>query len=196
MTAEARDDGVDRLCQDDLLGPVVRREGPRTLSPAPDFFGRFVRSIVSQQVSTAAAEAIYARLEDRCELTPAGIRRTPPGALESVGLSAQKAEYLDHLARAFEERRWSRAYFDGMSNEEVITELTAVKGVGVWTAKMQLIFSLARPDVFPVEDLGIRRGMETLTGEALRRDEMVAVAERWRPDRSLASVYLWEISNG
>ncbi|HKL30832.1 MAG TPA: DNA-3-methyladenine glycosylase 2 family protein, partial [Natrialbaceae archaeon] len=100
-------------------------------------------------------------------------------------------DYVRNVARAFEENGYSSEYFEGMDDDAVIAELTKITGVGVWTAKMQLVFSLARPDVFPVEDLGIRRAMEAIYGDDLTRAEMVEIAEQWRPYRSYASLYLW-----
>lgn len=183
--------GAKRLRADDLLGPVVRRHGHQRIDPAGDFFDRFVRSVIRQQVSMAAADAIYDRLAERYPVTPPAIRDADPASLREAGLSTQKAATIRELAIAFQERDWSRESFANESNDAIIAELTTVTGVGVWTAKMQLIFSLGRPDVFPVEDLGIRRAMHHLADEELTRAEMREMAERWRPDRSLAALYLW-----
>lgn len=196
MREDASTPAVQHLREDELLGDLVREQGTLRLEPVEDFFARFVQSIASQQVSTASARAIFGRLESRTELTPAVVSEVDPAELRDAGLSGQKAETVIEIALAFEERGWSRGYFEGMSNEAVIQELTTVHGVGVWTAKMQLIFSLARPDVFPVEDLGIRRAMETLVNGQLEREEMVELAQPWRPYRSLASRYLWGLTDG
>lgn len=185
--------GIVQLRQDELLGPVVDRVGERQLEPADDFFARFARSVIRQQVSMAAATAIESRLLDRVSLTPEEILATDAATLREAGLSAQKAQTVHAIAERFSNDDWSRDAFAHMSNDRIIDELTTIRGVGVWTAKMQLIFSFARPDVFPVEDLGIRNGMEVVLGEPLSREEMVDISHRWSPVRSLASLYLWDV---
>jgi DNA-3-methyladenine glycosylase II len=115
-------------------------------------------------------------------------------SLTAVGLSRRKAEYVQEIAAAFREDGLSRAAFDAMADEEVIERLVRIRGVGTWTAKIFLMFALGRPDVFPVEDLGIRRGMTNLFGE-LNAAEMLEVAERWRPERTRACLYLWRAAD-
>lgn len=185
------DDAYDQLRADSDLGPAVEEHGPIELEPAADMFERLVRSIVSQQVSTQAATAIRERLYDAVEIEPGPVLRADEATLRDAGLSSQKVRYVRNVAEAFEEHGYTREGFDGMSDEAVVDELTDITGIGVWTAKMQLMFSLARPDVFPVEDLGIRNGMWALYGDELTRAEMVETADRWRPYRSYASLYLW-----
>jgi DNA-3-methyladenine glycosylase II len=148
-------------------------------------------SILRQQVSMASANATRERLENAVEMTPEALLRTDHSTLRDLGLSRQKASYVHNIAEAFIERGYSREYFAEMGDDAVIAELTEIKGVGPWTAKMQLLFSLGRPDVFPVEDLGIRKGMNAIYGDDLERSRMTEIAERWRPYRSYASLYLW-----
>lgn len=186
-------DAFDHLRDDPDLGPVVEEHGEVRLEPADDFFQRMVRSIVSQQVSTAAATSIRERLYDTVEIEPEAILQAEESILRDAGLSRQKVEYVRNVAEAFDQHGYTREYFDGMSNEEVVSELTQIKGIGVWTAKMQLMFSLGRPDVFPVEDLGIRNGMNVLYSDDLSRDEMATRSADWSPYRSYASLYLWRI---
>ncbi len=186
---------VEQLRTDEYLGPIVAKVGPRRIDPDPAFFPRFVRSIVRQQVSMSAAASIEERLRSSIELTPAVVAQTEPGLVQEAGLSTQKAETVVRVADRVASGDWSRDAFADLSDQEAIAELTTVRGVGVWTAKMQLMFSLGREDVFPVEDLGIRRGMQTLIDEELSRAEMVEFAERWRPVRTRASLYLWEVSD-
>jgi len=185
------DDAISHLRKDPDLRPIVDRHGEVTLDPADDLFERMVASIVNQQLATDAAASIRDRLYDAVEIEPGSILQTDGSTLRDAGLSRQKADYVRNVARAFADNGYSSEYFEGMDDEAVIAELTEIKGVGVWTAKMQLLFSLARPDVFPVEDLGIRRAMEAIYGDDLTRDQMVEIAERWRPYRSYASLYLW-----
>lgn len=169
---------------------VVQEHGPLTLKPAADPFRRLVTSIVNQQLSVASARTIRDRLFDAVDITPEALLDADPARLRDCGLSRQKTEYVQNVARAFQDHEWTRASFGERSDAEVIGALTDIRGVGTWTAKMFLMFALARPDVFPVEDLGIRKGMESLYGE-MTRGEMVEAATGWAPHRSLASLYLW-----
>ncbi|WP_137287199.1 DNA-3-methyladenine glycosylase family protein [Halorussus salinisoli] len=185
------DEAIAALREDAHLGPLVAEYGPMTIEPAENFYPRFVTSILRQQVSMASAAATRERLFDAVEVTPEGILAADPQVLRDAGLSRQKTEYVRNVAEAFVEKGYSLAYFADMSDEEVLPELTSIKGVGTWTAKMQLMFSLGRPDVFPVGDLGIRKGMDALFDADLTRSEMVERAGRWAPYRSYASLYLW-----
>lgn len=184
-------DAISLLRDDPDIGHLVADHGDVTLESGEDLFERLVVSILRQQVSMASANATRERLEDAVELTPAALLRTDRSTLRDLGLSRQKASYVHNVAEAFVEHDYSREYFAEMSDDAVIAELTDINGVGTWTAKMQLLFSLGRPDVFPVEDLGIRKGMHTLYGDDLERSRMEEIAERWRPYRSYASLYLW-----
>lgn len=187
-------DPYDHLRTTDLE-PLVDEHGELAVSPAEDTFARFVVSIVRQQVSTEAARAIEERLFDAVEATPAGVLAADEETLREAGLSAAKAGYVRNVAEAFRERGYSRDAFADHDDAAVVAELTDIRGVGDWTAKMFLLFCLGREDVFPVEDLGIRRGMERLYGEDLTRSEMVERAEPWRPYRSYASRYLWRATD-
>ena len=185
------EDAVEALRGDQYLGPVVEEHGPISLDPAPDPFERLLVSIVHQQVSMAAAEAIESRLFDRVEPTPDGILRADPDDMRDAGLSASKVEYVQNIARAWSENGWHQSYFGEMSDAAVVDELTTVRGIGIWTGKMFLLFGLGRQDVFPVEDLGIRKAVWNLVDEDLTRAEMVETSHRWKPYRSYASEYLW-----
>jgi DNA-3-methyladenine glycosylase II len=182
----------DHLRSDARLGPLVERYGRLELDPAEDMFRRLVVSVLRQQVSMASAEATRERLFEAIEVTPSGVLTADPGTLRDCGLSRQKTEYVRNIAAAFD-GEYDRAYFGDLDDETVIEELTAIKGVGEWTARMQLLFSLGRPDVFPVGDLGVRKGMRTLFEAEMTREEMVTEAERWAPYRSYATLYLWRV---
>ncbi|NLV10368.1 DNA-3-methyladenine glycosylase 2 family protein [Halomicrobium mukohataei] len=186
-------DPHDRLREDPDLGPLVETHGELTISPAEDFFARILTSIVRQQVSMASAAATRERLFDAVAVTPSGVLAADDETLRDAGLSRQKTRYVNNVARAFEERGLSRAYFEDVDDDAVVDELTSITGVGEWTANMQLIFSLGREDVFPVGDLGVRKGMASLVDPELTRAEMSAYAERWAPYRSYASLYLWRV---
>jgi len=183
----------DRLRDDEYLGPLVERHGEVTVEPAEDFFERFVVSILRQQVSMASAAATRERLFESVEVTPNGILAADKQVLRDAGLSRQKTRYVRNVAEAFIEEGYSRAYFEGMDDDAVRAELTKIPGVGPWTADMQLLFSLGRPDVFPVGDLGIRTRMARLFDDLAVEDRAVMRerSERWKPYRSYASLYLW-----
>jgi DNA-3-methyladenine glycosylase II len=189
-------DPYTTLRDDDALGPIVADHGPLEIEPAEDFFERFVTSVLRQQVSMASAAATRERLFDAVTVTPEGVLAADDATLRDAGLSTQKTRYVNNIAEAFVERGWNRAAFEGMNGDAVRAALTDVTGVGEWTANMQLLFALGREDVFPVGDLGIRNGMETVFDADLTRAEMVDHAERWAPYRSYASLYLWRAEDG
>jgi DNA-3-methyladenine glycosylase II len=184
-------DPIRILGDDPALGPVVDRVGEVSLTTADDPFERLVTAVVRQQVSMDAAAAIRERLFDAVEVTPTGIQDADPGVLRDAGLSGAKVEYAKAIASAWEANGYSRAYFADHSDAAVVDELTGVRGVGDWTAKMFLMFCLGREDVFPVEDLGIRQGMWEFVDGDLTRGEMSDRASAWAPYRSYASLYLW-----
>lgn len=186
-------EAYEALRTDARLGRTVERHGPLSLSPAEDLYERLVVSILRQQVSMASAAATRERLFDRIDVTPEGVLAADPETLRDVGLSRQKVRYVRAAAKTFRDRGWTREDFVDRPDEEVVADLTGITGVGEWTARMQLLFSLGRPDVFPVGDLGVRKGMCALYEEDLTREEMVAAAERWAPYRSYASLYLWRL---
>lgn len=173
------------------LDPEERRRG----RPA-DAYGALLRSIVGQQLSTKAARTIYGRvcgLFGDCVPSPEQLLAADPDALRGAGLSRAKVAYLRDLAEHVLDGRLELDRLDELDDEQIVTELTAVKGLGRWTAEMFLMFHLGRPDVLPVGDLGIRRAVQIAyelrdlpDAERLRR-----IAEPWRPRRTLACLYLW-----
>ncbi|MDX1745683.1 MAG: DNA-3-methyladenine glycosylase 2 family protein [Halobacteriales archaeon] len=181
---------MEPLREDPVLADLIDEHGVLEIKPAEDPFERLVVSIINQQLSGASAAAIRDRVFERVDVTPRAMLEADPDNLRDAGLSAQKIEYIRNVARAFEEDGLSRETFSDMDDDAVIEELTDIRGVGVWTAKMFLIFCLGREDVFPVEDLGIRKGMSILY-DLDHRDAMVEKAEEWRPYRSYASRYVW-----
>ncbi|WP_276272051.1 DNA-3-methyladenine glycosylase family protein [Haloarcula litorea] len=181
----------DALREDPDLGPLVAHHGELTLDPADDMFERLVVSILRQQVSMASAAATRERLFEAVEVTPEGVLAADDDVLRDAGLSRQKTRYVNEVAEAFREAGYGIDYFAGMPDDAVRAELTSITGVGDWTANMQLLFSLGREDVFPVGDLGVRKGFRNVVGEDYDRPEMVEYAERWAPYRSYATLYLW-----
>jgi DNA-3-methyladenine glycosylase II len=187
---------------DPVLAKVIDEvgsDGPGDLGVtiSSDRYGALVRSIVGQQLSTRSAQAIYGRLTDRFggrTPTPVEVLEDDPDELRtSVGLSHAKVAYLRSLAERVLDGSLDLDNLDRLPDQEVIAQLTAVRGIGPWSADMFLIFRLARPDVLPVGDLGIRRAFMIHYGlpELPSTAEMERIAEPWRPHRTLASLYLW-----
>lgn len=183
---------MDPIRADPELGPLVETHGELAVGTADDAFERLVVAIVNQQLSVESAAAIRERLFESVDVTPEGILAAEEATLRDAGLSAAKAEYVRNAAAAFRERELTPAGLAEATDEEAIAALTGIRGVGAWTAKMYLIFVLGRPDVFPVEDLGVRAAMAQLYGfDTDDRAGMCEHAERWRPYRSHAARYLW-----
>ena len=187
---------------DPVLGDLMTRCGPCTLEPGDtDPFVTLCRAIISQQLSGRAANTITERLEalfDSGVLTPEGILATPDETLRSLGLSRQKQAALKDLANKTRDGSLQLATLPTLSDEDVMRRLTQVRGIGVWTAEMFLIFSLGRLDVFPVGDLGIRKAIQRVYG--YKKMPAVATmhrhARKWVPYRTIATWYLWESYDG
>jgi DNA-3-methyladenine glycosylase II len=181
-----------------VIDAVGKLPSSRAGRPAPDdHYGALVRAIVGQQLSVHAARAIYGRLTDRFggrPPTPREILAEEPEELRAaVGLSRAKVGFLRSLAEHVLSGELELARLDELSDEDVIGELVAVKGLGEWTSHMFLMFQLERPDVLAVGDLGIRRAIERAYGLAAlpQAPEIEHIAEPWRPYRTLACRYLW-----
>ena len=179
----------------DELGPERETDG-RPERPR-EHYGALVRSIVGQQLSTKAAAAIYGRLTERFggrAPTPEEVLDDDPEELRAAaGLSRAKVSFLRSLAEHVIDGELELDKLDSLGDEEVIEKLVAVKGIGTWSAHMFLMFHLGRPDVLAVGDLGIRKAMMRAYGldELPAPAEMEAIAEPWRPYRTLACIYLW-----
>lgn len=179
------------------MAGVIRQVGPVTLKPQRDRFRMLVRSIISQQISTAAARTIRERLEaslgGTAGVRPESLARLSVEQYRQVGVSRQKASYLIDLAEKCAGGTVRLARMGRLSDEDVITELTQVKGIGRWSAQMFLMFALGRPDVFPHDDLGIRSAIRRLYGfeELPKKDECLAIGARWTPYATIGSWYCW-----
>jgi DNA-3-methyladenine glycosylase II len=179
---------------DPVMNRLVETYAGVSIVSRGDPFTTLVRSIVGQQISVKAAESVWARLTEAVPApTPQAILACTAERLRGCGLSARKVEYITDLAGHFaggriHVRRWSR-----MSDAEIVAELTAVRGIGVWTAEMFLIFNLLRPDVFPIDDIGLQKAIARHYSEGRRqeRSELALIGERWRPWRTVATWYLW-----
>lgn len=195
---EYTDTETDYLArQDKILGDAIVRIGHLERPVTPDLFGALANSIVSQQISTRAAETVWGRLVTLVgEVTPETIAEHSAEALRGCGMSLRKAGYLHGAAAAVVEDGLSLPELSRLPDEEIIKRMTALPGVGVWTVEMLMIFSMCRPDVVSYNDLAIRRGMMRLYGlSELTRPEFDEYRQRWSPYGSVASLYLWAIAH-
>jgi DNA-3-methyladenine glycosylase II len=156
-------------------------------------FETLARSIIGQQISVHAAQSVWERLAQSCgRVTPARVAARDPDELRQAGLSRNKARYLHELARGFVEGSLQPRRWRFLDDEAIVTELTRIPGIGRWTAEMFLIFYLLRPDVLPLGDLGLRRGVELHYGAgSWQHDLLHRLDRRWRPWRTVATWYLW-----
>jgi len=186
------------LRRDPILAALIRKHGPCGLAAAQraDHFSALVRAIVGQQLSTKAASTIHKRLVDLMAggcATPEAVACLTDAQLRAVGLSRQKSAYLRDLCAKVADGTVRLDALERMTDDDVIVELTKVKGVGRWTAQMFLMFRLHRPDVLPVGDLGIVNAVKRVYG--LRKpptaQRIAKIGDAWRPYRSVASWYLW-----
>ena len=184
--------------RDRVMRKLIPSCGEGRLQCRNDAFTTLARSIVGQQVSVKAAQTVWERLlgqlqESSKTLLPSSVLAMTPSCMRAAGLSARKVEYLGDLAQHFESgavhvRQWQR-----MDDEAIIDELVAIRGIGRWTAEMFLIFHLMRPDVLPLDDLGLLKGISQnyFSGEPVSRAEARELGEAWAPFRSVATWYIW-----
>ena len=179
------------LSKDPLIGEIARTFDGEGLSGRGEIFQTLVRSIVGQQISVKAADAVHGRLEEMSggEVTREAIGSLTVDELLSCGLSRQKSQYI--LGIANDETPLLPVGYEELDDESLIRHLVKFKGIGPWTAEMMLIFSLMRPDVLSLGDLGVVKGIRMLDPQAQSKSEMLAVAEAWRPYRSAACWFLW-----
>lgn len=190
------DEAVAHLMRRDrILKKIIPRYPEIWLTPRGTPFVTLARAIVGQQISTKAADSVWQRLLEHCgkRLGPAVVLKSSMDELRAAGLSQRKAEYLQDLALHFHERRVHPGSWAGMEDEAVIEELTAIRGIGRWTAEMFLIFNLQRPDVLPLDDLGLLKAISLhyFSGEPVSRFEAREVSQAWQPWRTVATWYLW-----
>lgn len=177
----------NKLQKDKFIGPLIRKWGSCTIKPIKKskYFEDLVDAICSQQLSGKAAKTIFKRVKSLLvKITPESILSKTDQQLRDCGLSWQKVSYIKDLANKTVSGDLSIAGLDKLSDEEVIVELIKVKGIGRWTAEMFLMFSLARPDILPKDDLGINKALKNL--KIVEND-----TEKWKPYRTVASWYLW-----
>jgi DNA-3-methyladenine glycosylase II len=183
---------------DSAIAKIAEQHSLPKIVKTANLFVDLVEDIVAQQLSGKVADTIFKRF---CNIfpdsipTPALLAQCTTEELRAVGLSNAKANYVRNIASYALENNLSVEYIDSLTDEEITKELTKIKGVGVWTAQMVLIFSLNRPDVFPVGDLAIQQGMQKLYGIDKSGKELLnaisVLAEQWRPNRTTGTRYVW-----
>jgi DNA-3-methyladenine glycosylase II len=159
-----------------------------------DPFLTLARSIVGQQISVKAAQSVWDRLEIKIKkVSPQNIKKIHSNSLKSVGLSRQKVQYLKNLSDAFIKNKIKIKLWSKMNDEEIIQDLIQIKGIGRWTAEMFLIFNLCRADIFPLDDIGMIRGLCKIynLNYPLNKSEVLKIGNKWKPYRSIATWYLW-----
>lgn len=182
--------------RDRRMRALIARIGPYEPDRTRDPFLALFASILHQQISMSAARSIQRRVRallPRRRVTPRALLALPDAQLRSAGVSPQKLGYLRSLAEHFASGKITAARLRRMPDDEVIETVTDVKGIGRWTAEMLLLFCLERPDIWPVDDLGLRKGLQRFYGlaEPPSAKEALAMGEPWRPYRSVATWYLW-----
>ena len=180
--------------RDAVLAQLVKRYPGVALVSRGAPFSTLVRSIVGQQISVKAADSVWARVSAAMpDLTPGAVLALSVEDLRACGLSARKVEYIVDLAGHFVAGRIRVDAWPARDDAEIIAELTGVRGIGEWTAQMFLIFNLLRPDVLPLDDIGLQKAAATLyfAGQRPSRRQLTELGERWRPWRSVATWYLW-----
>lgn len=185
--------------RDKKLAPVIRASGPCRLRPHSDHYGELVGSVVGQQLSTKAAATIWRRVLDLFSgkmPTPQQLIKIEDQQLRDVGLSWAKVGYVKDLAQHIIDGRLDLEHISTMPNVRLIEQLTAVKGIGEWSAHMFMVFGLGRLDILPVGDLGIRKATQQLYGLKSLPDpaQIITIANKnnWHPYESVASWYLWQ----
>ncbi len=195
---------IRALKKDPKMAAVVRTHGKLDLSKyhkgAGSVFARLLRSIVYQQISGKAAAAILDRVLDlfpKRKPTPELLLKIPAEKLRAAGLSTQKITYVRDLAEKYLDGTINEKRFPTMSSQEIIEHLVAVKGIGVWTAHMLLIFTLYRPDILPWGDLAIQKGFKEVYGlrKLPNKKAMEKIAQPWRSHATAASWYLWRVAD-
>ncbi|HDR9756810.1 TPA: DNA-3-methyladenine glycosylase [Burkholderia cepacia] len=185
---------ADLVKRDRILKKLIPKFGPAHLVKRGDPFVTLARSVVGQQISVPSAQSLWARIGDACpKLAPQPVIRLGADKLIACGLSKRKTEYILDLAQHFVSGALHVDKWTSMDDEDVIAELTQIRGISRWTAEMFLIFNLSRPDVLPLDDPGLIRAISVnyFSGEPVTRSEAREVAANWEPWRTVATWYMW-----
>lgn len=184
----------DLIKKDKFLGKIIHNYPRDFLFTKSDPFYTLARSIVGQQISVSAAQAVWNRFEKKVKnVKPQIVKDMHYMKLKSCGLSKQKITYLKFLSTAFIEKKIQPKNWKDLDNEKIIDELIQIKGIGRWTAEMFLIFNLCRPDVFPVDDLGLIKGICRCYNYKypISKERALRISKKWKPWRSVATWYFW-----
>jgi DNA-3-methyladenine glycosylase II len=184
--------------KDKKLGEAIDRIGPIERPVMPDLFAALINSVAGQQISNKALSTVWGRMQQLlCVITPQAVAAQPLTDLQKCGITMKKAVYIKSIAEAAQSGLLDLASLKHLPDAEVISVLTGLNGVGVWTAEMLLIFSLQRPDVLSWGDLGIRRGILMLYHhKELSKERFEQYKKRYSPYGTVASLYIWEIAAG
>ena len=185
---------IELMKRDRILNKLIPQFGDLYLIGRGEPFKTLARSIIGQKISVKAAETIWQRLLLACpKCTPVQILLAGQEGLHACGLPKRKTEYIIDLAEHFKARRVYADRWAEMADEDVISDLLQIRGIGRWTAEMFLIFNLVRPNILPLDDLGLLRGISTnyFSGEPVSRSDVREVAANWEPWRTVATWYLW-----
>ena len=196
---ECWDDACRHLAKRDrVMRKLIPQFGDGRLQSPGDAFTTLARSIVGQQISVKAAQSVWDRFAaltggPTSRLSPGAVLALPAPAIRAAGLSARKVEYLRDLAGHFEAGSVHVRQWQQMDDEAIVDELIAIRGIGRWTAEMFLIFHLMRPNVLPLDDIGLIKGISLnyFSGEPVSRAEAREVGDAWAPFRSVATWYIW-----
>ena len=186
---------TELMKHDRILKKLIPKYGSGFLVTRGDAFTTLARAIVGQQISVAAAQSVWNKvlLAAKKKVNPKNILALSVEELRAAGLSGRKVEYICDLAEHFDSGRLHARQWKGMDDESVIKELTAIRGIGRWTAEMFLIFNMVRPDILPLDDVGLIRAISLnyFSGEPVTRHEAREVAANWAPWRTVATWYMW-----
>ena len=198
LEKQVMEDGINYLSSlDKNLSKFLKQFDVPVLPIEEDYFWSLIRSVIYQQISGKAAKKIsdrYLKLFSKgSKMSPIDVIKIDIEKIQNVGISRQKSGYIKNIANAFDEGLVNETQLHKLSDKEIIDQLVTIKGVGRWTAEMFLIFTLRRPDVFPVTDLGVQKGFQIYydLDELPSIDMMNEKSENWKPYRTIMSLYLW-----
>ena len=186
--------------RDSVLRKIINKFNKGYLTSRKDPFFSLCRTIIGQQISTKAADSIWLKFEMKCKkkIVPKTVLKLTSSSLKTVGLSRQKITYLKNIAKSFNNKSFNIKDLQKMNDEQAITYITQLKGLGVWSAQMFLMFNLNRPDVFPATDLGVQKGFQIFhdLDDLPEPSFMIKKAKIWKPYRTLAAHYMWRLVEG
>jgi len=187
---------IEILSRDSVIRELIEKYGELTLEKNDNYFVNLLSAIIGQQLSAKAADTIYKRVTALMGniISAERVLKIPDENLRQAGVSSNKIKYIKNLAQSVIDKTLDLKNIHKYDNEEVVRQLTQIKGIGRWTAEMFLIFSLAREDVFSHSDGGLNSAINSLygNGKILTKEEIISITEKWQPYKSIASLYLWE----